>query len=64
MHRINEIRQLSEISEWHYILSEQNPADLCARTQTGFKLIQQKWFYGPETIRQKTFNLKETNIRN
>ena len=64
MHRINEIGQLSEFSDWHYIPSEQNPADLCTRTQTDFKLIQQKLFYGPETIHQKTFDLKEINIRN
>ena len=59
MHRINEIRQLSEISDWHYIPSKQNPAYLCTRTQTDFKLIQQKWFHGPETIRQRTLDLKE-----
>ena len=64
MHRINEIRQLSEISEWHHISNEQNPADLSTRTQTNFKLIQQKWFYGPDTIRQTTLDLKEINIRN
>ena len=63
MHRINEIRQLSEISEWHYIPSEQNPTELCTRTQTDFKLMHQKWFYGPETIRQTTLDLKEINIR-
>ena len=62
--RINEIKQLSEISDWHYIPSEQNPADLCTRTQTDFKLIQQKRFYGPETIRQTALDLKEINIRN
>ena len=55
---------ISEISDWHYIPSEQNPADLCTRTQTDFKLIQQKWFYGPENIRQETLDLKEINIRN
>ena len=53
MHGINEIKQLSEILDWYYIPSEQNPADLCTRTQTDFKLIQQKWFYDPETICQK-----------
>ena len=50
MHCINKIKQLLEISDWHYIPSEQNPADLCTKTQTDFKLILQKWFYGPETI--------------
>ena len=64
MHRINETGQLSEFSDWHYIPSEQNLADLCTRTQTDFKLIQQKLFYGPETIHLKTFDLKEINIRN
>ena len=64
MHRINEIRQLSEISVWYYIPSKQNPADLCTRTQADFKLIQQKWFYGPETLSQKTIDLKEITIRN
>ena len=56
--------KILKISEWHYIPSEQNPADLCTRTQTDFKLIQQKWFYGPENIRQETLDLKEINIRN
>ena len=64
MHRITEIRQLSEISEWHCIPSEQNPADFYTRTQTDFKLILQKWFYCPETIRQKNLDLKEINVRN
>ena len=57
MHCINEIRQFSEISEWHYIPSEQNPAGFCTRTQTDFKLIHQKWFYGPETLCQKTIGV-------
>ena len=61
MHCINDIKQLSY---WHYIPAEQNPIDLCTRTRTDFKLIQQKWFYGPETIRQKTLDLKKINIRN
>ena len=63
-HRVNGIRELLEISDWHYIPSDKNPADLCTRTQTDFKLIQQKCFYGPETIRQRTLDLKENNIRN
>ena len=37
---------------------------MCTRTQTDFKLIQQKRFYGPETIRQTALDLKEINIRN
>ena len=40
MHHINEIGQFSEISDWNYIPSEQNPSDLCTRTQAAFKLIQ------------------------
>ena len=63
-HRINEMKQLSKISDWHYIPNEQNPADLCTRTHTDFKSIQQKWFYGPETIHQKILDLKEINTRN
>ena len=59
-----EIKQLSEISNWHYIPSEQNLTDLYTKTQTDFKLIQQKWFYGPETTLQKALDLKEINIRN
>ena len=45
-------------------LVKKNPADLCTRTQTDFKLIQQKLFHGPENILLKTFDLKEINIRN
>ena len=41
-----------------------NPADLCTRNQTDFTLIQQKWLYGPETIRQKILDQKDINIRN
>ena len=51
MHRINDIKQLSEISGWHYIPCEKNPGELCIRTHTNFKLIQQKWLYGSEAIR-------------
>ena len=55
MHRTN---------DWHYIHKEQNPADLSSITQTDFKSVQQKWFYGPEITHQKTYNIKEINIRN
>ena len=39
MHRINEIKQFSEISDWRYIPSKQNPAELCTRSRADFKLI-------------------------
>ena len=36
MHGVNEIRQLLKMSDWNYIPSEQNPEDLCTRTQRDF----------------------------
>ena len=36
MHPIYVIRQLSQILGWYYMPSDQNPADLCTRTQTDF----------------------------
>ena len=64
MQRMNEIRKLSEISDQRYIPSEQNQAELSTITQTEFKLIHQKWFYGPETTSKKALDLMEINIRN
>ena len=64
MHGINEIRQLSKMLDWNYIPSEQNPEDLCTRTQTDFELIHQKWLYGLETIHKNTLYLKEINNTN
>ena len=44
-------------------LVNKNPADLCTKSNSGFKLIQQKWFYSSETISQKVLDLKETNVK-
>ena len=45
-HRVNEIRLSSEISDWHFIPGNQNPADDCTRPFSFELFLQNK--HGPK----------------
>ena len=45
-HRVNEIRNHTTFGNWHYVLTEENIADLTTRYQEFPRLINNKnWFY-------------------
>ncbi|XP_018373217.1 PREDICTED: uncharacterized protein LOC108767715 [Trachymyrmex cornetzi] len=50
--RVSEIHDNSSLSEWHYVKSQENPADLVSRGRTSEQLIQEKlWWKGPDWLK-------------
>lgn len=50
--RVNIIRELSDVNQWHYIESDANPADLASRGVSIPKFCKQldRWQKGPEVL--------------
>jgi transposase InsO family protein len=49
--RVEEIRERSEPSQWHYVPTRDNPADDCSRGLTMEKLLKtDRWFQGPHFL--------------
>ena len=54
--RIQQIRNQSEPSQWNYVTSSANPADLVSRGATARQLVSNKhWINGPEFLWEKDF---------
>lgn len=51
-HRIGEIDELTEIDEWRWVPSKENPADDATRLNTFDMCYTARWFQGPEFLRQ------------
>ena len=50
--RISIIRNLSNVSQWNYVVGLDNPADILSRGQSLSMLDLNKWFKGPDMLRQ------------
>ena len=48
--RVQKIRDSSDSSQWHYVRSEDNPADEASRGITAKELKDSRWLYGPEFL--------------
>ena len=60
--RIREIRDHSHPSQWHYVPTEANPADLVLRGATSAELVEGPWFSGPKFLyNENPFSLGDTN---
>ena len=60
--RIQIIRSLSEPSQWRYVQTTENPADMATRGKALKSLIQSCWFNGPEFLSktdEETYELDE-----
>ncbi|KAI4881114.1 hypothetical protein NFI96_016565, partial [Prochilodus magdalenae] len=48
--RVHRIRQTTSPQQWHYIPTDQNPADLATRSVPASQLATTMWFTGPEFL--------------
>lgn len=62
--RVGEILRQSELSQWSYIPTGLNPADIASRGATAPELQKSVWFHGPEILwrQQVTYNSKKFGI--
>ena len=67
--RVNRIRESTDPSQWNYINTTNNPADLASRPSTAAELGNSCWFEGPAFLHHKqddntdrTFNLVEPDL--
>lgn len=50
VNRIQQIRDNTEPSQWNYVSSAKNPADVASRGATCIKLSESKWFTRPDFL--------------
>ena len=48
--RVQQIREITEPSQWHYVKSEDNPADHASRGLPASELSASNWFSGPSFL--------------
>ncbi|KAK3107001.1 hypothetical protein FSP39_004706 [Pinctada imbricata] len=48
--RVHKILQVSSAEQWHYVQSEENPADICSRSIPASDLPTSKWIKGPTEL--------------
>ena len=52
--RINRILQVTRSSQWSYVESSKNPADIATRVHTPQQLKASQWFTGPDYLRDSS----------
>lgn len=57
--RVSRIRMSSQPSQWKYIASELNPADVATRSVKACQLADSKWIKGPDPLIDSTSNLDQ-----
>jgi Pao retrotransposon peptidase. len=49
--RVNKIREATSTSQWHYINTKDNPADISSRGQSSKDFVQNRlWIHGPQVL--------------
>ena len=57
--RVNRIRQSTSPTQWHYVNTADNPADLASRPSSASNLKTSNWFEGPAFLKQNPESSKE-----
>ncbi|XP_031633794.1 uncharacterized protein LOC116347361, partial [Contarinia nasturtii] len=61
--RVNEIREVSEPSEWFWIGTKENPADFVSRGLLPSQIINNEmWWHGPKWLLENENNFQEVNL--
>nr|XP_055027142.1 uncharacterized protein LOC129416781 [Misgurnus anguillicaudatus] len=59
--RVQRICQSSRPEQWHYVRTEENPADHASRSLPASCLVQTSWFTGPSFLHQPPVEKTQTN---
>lgn len=51
--RIQKIQSTTDPKQWHFVCSEDNPADHASRGLTTDQLVSSNWFTGPDFLRER-----------
>ena len=58
--RVHKIKMKTKASQWHYVRTQDNPADQASRGATIAELISQRWFKGPNFLWKKEIDEYKT----
>ncbi|XP_070402814.1 uncharacterized protein [Nothobranchius furzeri] len=58
--RVQRIRQSSRPEQWHYVRTDENPADHASRSLPASHLAQSSWFTGPSFLHQLSAETAQT----
>lgn len=59
--RVQRIRQSSAPEQWHYVRTEENPADHASRSLPASHLAQSSWFTGPSFLHHPSAETTQTS---
>ena len=60
--RVEYIQKLTSAHQWHYVPTDENPADAATRPTGTSQLLQSNWFSGPEFLHTKAIQFDEPVI--
>lgn len=60
--RVDRIRSLSTPSDWRYVSTNHNPADLATRSVHSSKLLDSMWLNGPKFLHSSEKNIQCTAV--
>ncbi|XP_071488838.1 uncharacterized protein [Diadema antillarum] len=57
--KVQQIRERTSPDQWHYISTDQNPADYASRGLTADQIRNVRWFQGPSFLWEKNLEVKD-----
>ena len=61
--RVDQVLHFSKLSEWNYVHTSQNPADIATRPHTPKELLATAWFSGPQIMWEADYQPAELDPR-